>query len=787
MMKNNYEILSPAGSFESLIAGINCGCNAIYLGGEKFSARTKAINFSNEELSKAVEYAHLRNVKIYVTINVLIDDREMKDALEFTKYLNSIGVDGIIVQDLGFAINARRLFKELEVHASTQMAINNYYGAKFVESLGFERVVLARETELNEIEIIKKNTTLDIEAFIHGALCVAFSGECLMSSMIGARSGNRGDCAQPCRKQYEIYDLNHKLISQKAYILSTKDLNTLNSVQDLVERGVYSLKIEGRMKKPEYVAQIVKSYKKALENRLSEEDIKNTTQIFNRGFTKGLFNGDFGRDFSSYDRPDNRGLLVGEVKRYEKGRYILDLFEDIDISDGLEFLSEKGHFGIKSDFEAKKNTQVKYRSAKKLKVPSQIYKTSSKKLNDNLKRTIQDEPKFFNISLYGKFNLGKKPQLIIKFQNIERKVEGENIIEKANNKPTTKEKIISNLSKLGDTVYKLENIDISADEDIYIPVSVLNALRRDATEIIDNYLLQKSRKNIDIPENIYSFNKRPKNPENNIDVEILTYEDLKKIKKNVNILLDIRNIDDKIISYIEDNKLKVNIVLPKFENSGELEKDFKFINKISDFIDSIYINNIGQIEIFKKSNYNLVADIGLNVFNSYTARELFNMGFSKVYLSPELNYKQIKDISSKTGGNLGVVAFGLIPVMTMVHCPASIVKICKDSSKCRDCKFSKGYYIKDTMGVDFLVERRNGISEIYNSYPLLLLDKINDFKRSGIDNFRLNIRENINNTIDIFEKAVKGENYSDEILREQLINKYSNITYGHFNRGIINE
>ena len=787
MMKNNYEILSPAGSFDSLVAGINCGCNAIYLGGEKFSARSKAKNFSNEELEEAVKYAHLRNVKIYVTINILIDDREMKDALEFTRFLYSIGVDGIIVQDLGFSIIARKLFPDMEIHASTQMAINNSYGAEFIESLGFERVVLARETALDEINLIKEKTSLDIEAFIHGALCVAFSGECLMSSMIGCRSGNRGDCAQPCRKQYELYDLNKRLISERAYMLSTKDLNTLNSVEDLVNRGVYSLKIEGRMKRPEYVAQIVSSYKKALEHKLSEEDIKNTVQIFNRGFTKGLFNGDFGRSFSSFDRPDNRGLLAGEVAGFNNGKYILKLSEDIDEQDGLEFLTEKGYFGMKSDFHGKKGSEIRYRTKRKLVTGSKIYKTSSVKLNEELKEMINSEPKFFDITFDGKFILNEFPELKVKLGSTEYTVKGDKKIEEAQNKATTEEKIAASLSKLGDTVYNLRELNIQCDENIFIPASVLNNLRREATSYLDSVLQNSERKAPDIPRETYRFEKIKQDNENELDVEVYNIEDLKKIKENVNILLDIRNIDDKIFTYIEENKLGINIILPKFQSSEELENSVKRIEKMRQHVKSVYINNLAQIEILKGRNFRLVADTGLNAFNSYTVRELFKIGFAKVYLSVELNFRQIKGIASKTGGNLGTVVYGLIPVMTMPYCPASIIKNCKDSSKCGSCNFAKGYFIRDSKSVDFLVERRSGISEVYNSYPLMLADKVKDLENAGINNFRLNVRENADKVMEIFKSALKGEEYSDEALREELIRKYSNITYGHFNRGIINE
>lgn len=786
MKKNKYEILAPAGSFESLVAGINCGCNAVYLGGEKFSARSKAINFSNEELIKAVNYAHLRNVKIYVTLNILIDDKEMKDALEFARFLNSIGVDALIVQDLGFASIARKLFPEMEIHASTQMAINNFYGAKFVENLGFERVVLARETDLNEINRIKENTNLDIEAFVHGALCVAFSGECLMSSMIGGRSGNRGECAQACRKRYEIYDLDREKIADEAYFLSTKDLNTLDSVDDLVNRGVYSLKIEGRMKRPEYVAQIVSSYKKSMENKLENEDYENTTQIFNRGFTKGLFNNDFGRDFISYDRPDNRGLLVGEVVGFNKGSYILSFYKDIKEKDGLEFKTATRNFGIKSPFSAKAGQRAEYKSNKKIEMNSKIYKTSSEELLNQLNDEINKDIRFQDINIYGEFLLGKKPKLIVKLNDFEVVVEEDSLIEEAKKAPLSEERIVSNLTKLGDTVYNAKDIEIKLDDNIFMPVSTLNSLRRKATELLDEYLLINNRKDVLIDGDIYKFNKDDSRYVPEISAEINNLRDLEKVNKDILIYMDIRNINKDIVSYVKDNDIRLSVVFPKFQNSKELESSVEKLDKFIDIVDSVTLNNLSQVEIFKNRDIKKIADIGLNVFNSYTAREFINLGFDKIILSPELNVRQIKNIANNIGNKVEVVSHGLIPVMTMPHCLMSIVKNCKDSKNCSTCRFSKGFFIRDTMEVDFLVERRDAVSEVFNSYPIVLLDKIDELKDVGVS-FKLNIREDVEDTLNVYENAIKDKDYNDGKMRDKLILKYKNITFGHYNRGIINE
>ena len=383
MKKSKYEILAPAGDMNALRAAVSAGANAVYLGYDEFSARAKAKNFNKKELEKAVKFAHLRNVKIYVTFNILIADFEIKRAMESIKMLHDIGVDALILQDIGIADRIRKDFPDFELHASTQMAVNNFYGAAFLKEMGFSRVVLARETPFFEVEKIKE-LDIDIETFIHGALCVCYSGECLMSSMIGGKSGNRGECAQSCRRSYEILDFHKNKIARRLYYISPKDLNTLDDVAKVINAGGYSLKIEGRMKNPEYVYTLVSSYKKALEGKLKIEDKENTEQVFNRGFTKGFFNGDFGNNFISSDRPDNRGVEIGKVisisKNFAKVVFSVDVFE----GDGLEFESNKGRFGFKVREFYKFGEEVNLVLHKMPTEGSKINRTYSKKLYEKV-------------------------------------------------------------------------------------------------------------------------------------------------------------------------------------------------------------------------------------------------------------------------------------------------------------------------------------------------------------------------------------------------------------------
>ena len=323
------ELLAPVGEKESLIAAIEAGCDAVYLSGKKYGARVYANNFKDEELIEAIKYAHLYGVKVYVTVNTIIYENEIEDFMNYIDMLHKNNVDAIIMQDIGMIDLVRKTYPNLEIHISTQMHIHNLEGAKFFENLGIKRIVLARETNIDIIKNIKQNTKTEIEVFVHGALCISYSGQCLMSSLIGGRSGNRGACAGCCRLPYDIISEN-KIINKDKYPLSTKDLMTLEHIEELIESGIDSLKIEGRMKRPEYVYQVVSLYRKAIDSyintgktNLTEEDIKEMKKLFNREFTSGyLFKEKY---IINGKRPNHQGIEIGEVVDYKNGYIYIKL------------------------------------------------------------------------------------------------------------------------------------------------------------------------------------------------------------------------------------------------------------------------------------------------------------------------------------------------------------------------------------------------------------------------------------------------------------------------------
>ena len=802
-MKKHIELLAPVGSEESLYAAIHNGANAVYLGGKQFSARCFASNFDNDQLREAIKYAHLRNVKVYITVNTLVDDGEMSDILDYVKFLYDIDVDALIVQDLGFASIVKALFPKLELHASTQMTINNLYGARFLEDMGFSRLVLSRETPIDEIAHISNNSDIELEAFIHGALCVSYSGQCLMSSMIGGRSGNRGMCAQPCRMKYSIMDKKGNLVQDwdKIHALSPKDLNTLDQVEELIDNGIVSLKIEGRMKRPEYVATVVNAYRKVVDHgkkSLNLEERKDVEQIFNRGFTKGLTFGDFGNSFITPERPDNRGLLLGKVVRADKYKVYIELEEDLNQGDGLEFLLKSGDYkGIKSPFAAKKGTTINFEKPGYIEVGTEVNRTSSQILLDKAKASFVNKEIKYEIDMVFNGHIGSPPKLIIKYGEILVESIGEKPIEKSQKVAITKEKIGEQLSKLGDTTYEIRDLKIELDDNAFLPVSLINGLRRDTIELLDDKLMQIYKRD-EMSDTDYKekkdkfFNFSNKTSSNNrLSVRVMNKEQFDRLDLNRldRVYLGFKDNLDESIRLVKEHNKEAYLWTDKILYNKDLLEMKSTIDSVKG-LDGISVSNLGSLKFFKDEySLNIHGDTGLNIFNSSTVDYLKNQGLKSMTLSPELNLSQIENITKNTGGDIESIVYGYLPVMVMKNCPMALVKGCKNDNECSTCNFAKGYGLKDRMGITFKMDRSEGVSTIYNSVPLMVLDSLEAIKKAGLDLFRLdftNERDNIKNIQRAFYDYINGSMDVDEV-REFMkeFKQETFITNGHYFRGIL--
>ncbi|MDY3902716.1 U32 family peptidase [Peptoniphilus sp.] len=776
MKKNKYELLAPAGDMACLKAAVSAGANAVYLGYDEFSARAKAKNFNKEELIEAINYAHLRNVKIYVTFNILIADFEVKRAMESVKMLYEIGVDALILQDIGIASEIRKNFPDFEVHASTQMAINNFYGAKFLKNMGFSRVVLARETPIFELEKIKI-LDIDVETFIHGALCVCYSGECLMSSMIGGKSGNRGECAQACRKSYEILDFNENKIGKRLYYISPKDLNTLDDVAKIIKSGGYSLKIEGRMKNPEYVYTVVSSYKKSLEDKLTLEDKKDTEQVFNRGFTKGLFNGDFGNNFISSDRPDNRGVEVGKVIEVTKNLAKVIFDEDIYQGDGIEFSSSGGRFGMRSAkfYPAKIPHEISL--LKKPILNSKINRTYSKKLYEKVDEKIESFDYKRNLDVNLKIKIGEKPTIKVISGDYRAFYELDKIVEIAKKSGLNRERVVENISKTGDSIFKVKNISMDLDENAFLSISAINELRREAIGILESKILKDSVDRVEVQCNLENKKIENKDKKSKIKVFFNKFKDLEKS--------NLKNIDEIIIrakdlkKFSEKYNREVSIYLDKFYSYDELESLREYVLK-NENVKGIWINNLSEYYIFKDDDIKINGDIGLNVFNKLSLDFFKNLGFNSITLSPELNSGQIQKIIINSDAEINVISYGRVPVMTMKHCPFSVIKNCVDERNCPSCKF-KNYLLRDEKSVGFEVLRQNTFTEIFNSYPILLDGYVKKLVENNVSLLLL-ADEFADEVVELYKNYEEG---NFKRIKKELEDKYRQVTKGHINRGIV--
>ncbi len=548
-MKRVPELLAPAGSFESLKAAIKAGADSVYLSSEKFGARRYADNFNHSQLLEAVNYAHLRSTKVYVTVNTLIKESEVADMAEYLQSLYHMGVDAILIQDLGVLKIAREIVGELDLHASTQMTIHNEDGLKWAKKNGFKRVVLSRELSHNEITLLGDKTSLDLEVFLHGALCYGYSGQCLLSSVIGGRSGNRGICAQPCRKPYQLLkgekDQYGRLINLEKiklddeYLLSTRDLSLYTNLKHLVESGIRCLKIEGRMRSPDYVFVVVSIYRKALDQisqgkwKPDTEDLEALKLVFNRGFTPGKMFNKSGAQFMGMEKPGHRGLLVGTVLNYslKKKELQIDLESQIhpEKGDGIYFKPED-NFPIKgmdlNEAPVFKGKKMYLRANFPVKKGSKVYLSRKKDLMDLISTSDTSNVKRSAQTLNFSFHLDENNFPVLKGEvkgeetpGISSQVTGKKAMEKAIKKPLHENQIKKQLLKTGDKPFVVEIKNMDYPGGLFTPLSELNKLRREVivdleTKIIESYRpgpekIKKSRKSLEIFKNSLKNSSKP--------------------------------------------------------------------------------------------------------------------------------------------------------------------------------------------------------------------------------------------------------------------------------------
>ena len=801
------ELLAPVGSFDSLKAAVQNGANAVYLGGKDFSARASANNFDREELKEAVKYAHIRDVRVFVTTNTLIKQNELEDFVEYAKFLYDIDVDAIIMQDIGAAMLIHELLPDFELHASTQMVAHSLEDVQYLESIGFKRVVLARELTVEEIKYICDNTNVDIEIFVHGALCVCYSGGCLMSSMIGNRSGNRGRCAQPCRQKYTMIDIStgEEIHNNGDYLLSTKDLNTIEEIDKIIDTGVLSLKIEGRMKKPEYVATVIKSYRDAIDEyettkkvNISDETMEDLYTIFNRKFTKGLILGEVGEEVMNSNVPNNQGLYVGKVVDYNKKakRLKIKLEGTLKKGDGINL----GGGTIGRIIKGKDITQIGYKGetieldfigdAKKNQL---VFKTSDTDLIDRAQKTYTQDKEFakslIDAEISIKLDSYPELRLIDKNENIVT-VQGDKLVEKALKVALSEEKIETQIKKLGNTPYEIDQLKINLDEGVSMPISLINQMRREAIELLDNARISvKGRmykdNDIKYSPKIYSRNADNKSK---IRVKVNNIEALKSI---LNLDIDMIYYED--VSTIEQAMTMANANNKKLIYSAPRivrNREYKRLEKSEEYCkDHVQISALGQVKYYKENSESVKFDVDyyLNPFNSETINHYKKEGAETVCISQELNLHEIKETTQYTDLEIETVAYGYIPMMLSEYCPMGVVaRSCKKDKRCANCKESK-YVLRDFKGEEYRVSQDIFCrSTIYNSSANCLINNLDELSEAGINIFRLDfthetpelIEKITESFIDVIENDFVADAKSLEVFEDM------DTTLGHLYKGV---
>lgn len=782
---NKVEVLAPAGSMESFYAAINKGADAIYLGGNKFSARAYASNFDNDNMIKAIDYAHSYNIKVYVTLNTILKENEIEEAVKYVGFLYEIGVDALIIQDVGLLKRIREEFKDFELHASTQLTVHNGEAALYFKDKGFHRIVLSRELSLDEIRYISKDLAIETEMFVHGALCISYSGQCLMSSIIGGRSGNRGRCAQPCRMEYTLK--GEKTGEKRGYLLSPKDMCTIEDVNEVINTGTYSLKIEGRMKRAEYVAGVVDNYRKAVDKALfnskydSQAGKRQLLQLFNRsGFTKAFLQKDTGKDMMSYNSPKNAGVPLGKVDN--NGEVILK--EDIKLGDGVRY-RDKGFTLSKILLNGKEVKEGKRGDKVKVfpidyKKGDELFKSLNKELFDELEGYLKPFYKKIPLEAKVNFEVDKPFSLEVTYKGKDYKFLGE-VVQKAEKRPLDKERIEEALKKSGDVPFKFDKVNFESFEDGFLRVSDLNNLRRDALESIAKAISK-------------SYRRRRPAKENHKD-SVINKENIEEIfscitREQADALIEcgakdiafdlfsrelgaLRSKDlielsqkygDNIRFYIKTS----TIVKEEFSSICET------INKVKPYIKGIVSSNVGIVNVFKDQLY-IIGDYKLNIMNSESLK-FYQKDMSLPTLSLELNRGEIKALAKKAKGNMAMIVYGKPELMISEYCPIGSTFGGKDSEKKCNIACAKDRFTL----IDRVNERLRVMTDLYcrsyilNPVPLNLFDEIDSIKEFGVTSLRFDFRdesyEEVKNIYNIYKNKLKFDS--------------KDYTKGQFRRGI---
>jgi putative protease len=839
------ELLAPAGDREALVAAVQNGADAVYLGGTAFNARMAAPNFEGPELARAVEYAHARGVRVYVTVNILIADRELEEAAAFLRDLYELGADGVIVQDLGLARLARKVLPDLPLHASTQMTLHNAQALGLLEELGFRRVILARELSLEALRELRRRTSLELEIFVHGALCVCYSGQCLLSSLVGGRSGNRGRCAQPCRLPYALVDgKGSPLLSEEAtgdYLLSPRDLNLSAYLREIAAAGVDALKIEGRLKRPEYVATVVRVYRAALdrlaegrEQLLEPEEVRDLAQIFNRGFTPGYLLGPPGRSLMSYTRPNNRGLRVGRVREYDgrRGLALVALEEEVCAGDGLEiWTSAGGRLGVevrelvvdgRVTGEAPAGAVAGIRVPRPVGPGDRVFRTHDARLMARARATFASPREWRREPLWVLVEGGAGSPLTLRARDRfghEASAATAAPLVPALKHPLTPEFLRGQLDRLGNTPFRLAGLECRLEGDLTVPVSEINAARRRVVEQLLAARVAAQRppalspdewlRRLAAADPAGARRRRRNRPGLAVAVGSVAAvraaveagagavyfggdfwrdapvgrEELLRVAE----LVAGRNVT----WILSSPRILADAQWPAFERLLDATRDLP--------VGGLLTGNLGIFHWARRRlSWPVYSDFGLWAFNRQACLLLAELGAGRVTLSPELTLDQVRELASRSPVPVEVVVHGRLPVMVSEYCPLGCLLGGLDAGRnCRrPCRDRPAAALRDRLGMKFpLAVDRFCRLHLFNSRDLCLIDHLPAVVAAGVDWIRIEARraepDYVRTVVAAYREglAAAGTRVPDDYwsaARERLAAlSPTGITRGHYFRGVM--
>ena len=807
------ELLAPAGTMENFMAALESGADAIYLGGKVFNARAHAANFGIDELREAVRLAHILDVSVYVTVNILIGDTELKDLEQYIKDLDSIGVDAIIVQDLAVVEIAKRVAPNIHLHGSTQMTAATLDAVRFYESLGFTRVVLARELSLKEIQHICKHCKAEIEVFVHGALCVCYSGQCLMSSFIGGRSGNRGACAQPCRLPYELLDSKGESVLPKheAYLLSPKDLNYSEHMNELVAAGVTSFKVEGRMKKVSYVRQVIGTYREILdEASIHENQRKALASGFNRGFSTAYLEDTVGRQMMTVVAPNHQGKPIGESYT-KKGEVYLSLTEPIEQGSLVKILQSNGsvtYYTVDDEWTCVSDTLYKGRPAEGLAV-GQLYLASTPK--NTKSRGLQEFTRKYDMSVYlsvgsnGETNYTELTAILDSGLSVT--VTNEYVPAIANKVPTSLEKVTEQLGRLGNTLFRLSYVDIP-DGPYMWPASVLNALRRDAVTALETALIThhvESWQALQVTGDVdYDFKAQHE----------LSYDTCPMISARVDEIEGVKaaisggaqkivfggdrlsrtpyalSIYDEVARLCAQSDVICTFATPRVVKDDEVEAYKHTLEAIVQaHPDSISIHVPQALLWLRELGYTgaIEADTGLNIFNTPTLHFWEQLHISCVNPSQELTLKQITELAKHSHVPIETMIHGYTEMMISEYCAIASFVGTGSKVNCPMPCVKESYSLKDRKGEIFPIRTDPYCRmHIMNSHEMDMRAYVPMLLQKGISILRVDGRHMKPSYVkDIVSQYVGIATGTMEAPPKKIDSQGESITRGHYFRGIL--